>query len=168
MTSGTKNRREDTLPLAPDAAAALRPVRGTAARTDPVFASVPVIRTFRRDLDAARAAWVEEAADRERRADDRDFLAYEDSDGRFLDFHALRVTYGTALARAGVRLQVAQRLMRHSTPVLTANIYTRLELHDLRGAVARLASSDTLARRAASTEGCSPPLIQPIFMEGRK
>jgi integrase len=98
--------------------------------------------TFRSDLAAARQAWVEEAngdpEERRRREKDRDFLAYEDGDGRFLDFHALRVTYGTALARAGVRLQVAQRLMRHSTPVLTANVYTRLELHDLRGAVERL------------------------------
>jgi hypothetical protein len=32
--------------------------------------------------------------------------------------------------------------MRHSTPVLTANVYTRLELHDLRGAVARLGGHD--------------------------
>ncbi len=33
---------------------------------------------------------------------------------------------------------MAQRLLRHSTPVLTANVYTRIELHDLRGAVERL------------------------------
>jgi len=76
--------------------------------------------------------------ERKRRDRNPDFLAYEDSDGQVHDFHALRVTYGTALARAGVRLQVAQRLMRHSTPVLTANVYTRLELHDLRGAVESL------------------------------
>jgi hypothetical protein len=50
------------------------------------------------------------------------------------------VTYGTALARAGVRLQEAQRLMRHSSPVLTANVYTRLELHDLRRARERIGS----------------------------
>ena len=78
--------------------------------------------------------------------------AYEDSDGRFLDFHALRVTYGTSLARAGVRLQTAQRLLRHSTPVLTANVYTRLELHDLRGAVERLGRNEEptgAARRRA-------------------
>ncbi len=137
-----KNRREEILPLAPDAAAALSAVldaRRDVDRTARVFAAVPVMCTFRNDLAAARAAWIEEAADdpeeRTRREKDRDFLAYEDSDGRFLDFHALRVSYGTALARAGVRLQLAQRLMRHSTPVLTANVYTRLELHDLRGAV---------------------------------
>ncbi len=32
--------------------------------------------------------------------------------------------------------------MRHSTPVLTANVYTRLELHDLRGAVERLSGNN--------------------------
>jgi len=110
------------------------------------------MKTFRGDLAAARDAWVEDAkdaAERKRRAKNSDFLAYEDSDGQFLDFHALRVTYGTALARAGVRLQVAQRLMRHSTPVLTANVYTRLELHDLRGAVESLGTeTQPRARRA--------------------
>jgi integrase len=60
----------------------------------------------------------------------------------------LRVTHGTALARAGVRLQVVQRLMRHSTPVLTANVYTRLELHDLRGAVGQLGSRQPASARA--------------------
>lgn len=152
-----KNRREEILPLAPDAADALGAVieaRGEVERSERVFASVPVMSTFRSDLAAARQAWVEEAngdaQERRRREKDRDFLAYEDGDGRFLDFHALRVTYGTALARAGVRLQVAQRLMRHSTPVLTANVYTRLELHDLRGAVTRLGrtESSTPARTA--------------------
>jgi integrase len=138
-----KNRREEILPLAPDAAAALKgalDARGGADRTERVFPRIPGVDTLRRDLAAARQVWVEEAdgKERDRREKDPDFLAYEDSDGRFLDFHALRVTYGTALARAGVRIQTAQRLMRHSTPVLTANIYTRLELRDLRGAVERL------------------------------
>ena len=43
---------------------------------------------------------------------------------------------------------MAQRLMRHSTPVLTANVYTRLELHDLRGAVASLSANSVTRRRA--------------------
>jgi integrase len=138
-----KNRREAVLPLAPDAAAALRRERAARGQVDGaarVFPRVPGTDTLRRDLEAARTAWVEEARgdERQRRARNRDFLAYHDSDGRHLDFHALRVSFGTSLARAGVRLQEAQRLMRHSTPVLTANAYTKLELHDLRGAVERL------------------------------
>lgn len=47
--------------------------------------------------------------------------------GRIADFHSLRVTYVTNLARAGVPLQHAQKLARHSTPMLTANIYTDVE-----------------------------------------
>ncbi len=151
-----KNRREAILPLPHDAAVALSAAfdaRRDVDRTARVFASVPVIRTFRIDLAAAREAWIEEADDdpeeRRPREKDRDFLAYEDSDGRFLDFHALRVTFGTSLARAGVRLQMAQRLMRHSTPVLTANVYTKLELHDLRGAVARLGGTHPQPTEAA-------------------
>lgn len=52
------------------------------------------------------------------------------------DFHALRTTFGTALARAGVPLVVAQRLMRHSSPDLTARYYTRVRSSDQREAVA--------------------------------
>lgn len=55
-----------------------------------------------------------------------------------LDFHALRTTFGTALARAGVPLVVAQRLMRHSTPDLTSRYYTRVRSQDQRSAVAAL------------------------------
>jgi integrase len=59
-------------------------------------------------------------------------------DGTVVDLHALRVTFCTLLARADVPLQLAQRLMRHSTPVLTANVYTKLVLHDARAAVSRI------------------------------
>jgi hypothetical protein len=51
--------------------------------------------------------------------------------------------FTTSLARAGVSLAMAQRLLRHSTPILTASIYTRLELHDARGAVAKLDAPPT-------------------------
>ncbi|OQB34595.1 MAG: Phage integrase family protein [Candidatus Hydrogenedentes bacterium ADurb.Bin179] len=63
-----------------------------------------------------------------------------DGAGRVLDVHALRVTFGTMLARAGVGLATAQRLMRHSTPALTANVYTVLELTDTGAAVNALPS----------------------------
>jgi hypothetical protein len=44
------------------------------------------------------------------------------------------------LARAVVSLRKAQALMRHSTPTLTANIYTQLTATDLVNAVERLPS----------------------------
>ncbi|HOE66799.1 MAG TPA: tyrosine-type recombinase/integrase [Candidatus Hydrogenedentes bacterium] len=63
-----------------------------------------------------------------------------DSAGRVVDVHALRHTFGTMLAKAGVSLQVAQKAMRHSTPTLTANIYTHLTLVDTADAVNELPS----------------------------
>jgi len=45
------------------------------------------------------------------------------TDGRSLDVHSLRKTFGTMLALAGVPLTTVQRLMRHSTPLLTAKLY---------------------------------------------
>ncbi len=57
---------------------------------------------------------------------------------RPLRFHDLRGTTATLLARAGVPLVVAQRMLRHADPRLTANVYTRVDLADLRAGVARL------------------------------
>jgi len=48
-------------------------------------------------------------------------------------FHDLRATTATLLARAGVPLVVAQRILRHSDPRLTANVYSHVDLGDLRG-----------------------------------
>jgi excisionase family DNA binding protein len=62
----------------------------------------------------------------------------EGPDGlEYADFHALRHTYITALARGGVDLRTAQVLAGHSTPVLTAR-YSHTRLHDLAGAVEKL------------------------------
>lgn len=55
-----------------------------------------------------------------------------------VDFHALRVTYCTDLARAGVPLAQAQKLMRHCDPKLTATIYSRFGLDEDADAMDRL------------------------------
>lgn len=65
-------------------------------------------------------------------------IAKEDSQGRRVDVHGLRARFATQLARAGVSLQAAQRLMRHSTPALTANAYTLLDVGNLRQEVNRI------------------------------
>lgn len=59
-------------------------------------------------------------------------------DGRSIDVHSLRRTYGTMLARAGVPLTTTQRLMRHSTPELTARLYIDVEPIDMYEAVDKL------------------------------
>ena len=50
-----------------------------------------------------------------------------------------RHSYATLLARSGVALTDAQRLLGHSSPVLTAKVYVHAEVEDLRRAVARVA-----------------------------
>jgi integrase/recombinase XerD len=65
-------------------------------------------------------------------------IPYRDSDGLFADFHSLRHTYITNLARQGVPLTTAQKLARHSTPVLTAARYTHLDLADQHREVEKL------------------------------
>lgn len=57
---------------------------------------------------------------------------------RDMRFHDLRGTTATLLARAGVGLVIAQRLLRHSDPRLTANIYSRVDLADLQAGVDRM------------------------------
>ena len=95
-----------------------------AAPGDRVFDSVPRVSTLHRDLKRAGI--------------DPGTPDPDDGQPDVIDLHALRSTFATLLARANVPLTLAQRLLRHSDPRLTANVYTRLQLHDARGAVAAL------------------------------
>ncbi|MCD4824940.1 MAG: tyrosine-type recombinase/integrase [Phycisphaerae bacterium] len=52
-----------------------------------------------------------------------------------VDIHALRHTFGTHLARAGVAPRTAMAAMRHSKIELTMNVYTDPALLDIAGAV---------------------------------
>lgn len=58
--------------------------------------------------------------------------------GRYADFHALRKTFVTNLARSGVMPKVAQALARHSDINLTLGVYTDLEMDELHEAIGRL------------------------------
>jgi len=62
-------------------------------------------------------------------------IVQRDERGRTIDIHALRHTFGTHLSKGGVPLRTAQAAMRHSTPTLTANVYTDPKLLDVRGAL---------------------------------
>jgi integrase len=59
-----------------------------------------------------------------------------DEQGRIVDMHSLRHTYGTTLALSGVSPRIVQELMRHSDIRLTMEIYTHLSAFDLHSAVA--------------------------------
>lgn len=87
-------------------------------------------------------------------------IPYVDANGLFADFHSLRHTYITNLAKNGVPLVTAQKLARHSTPVLTARRYTHIDLHDQKLAVDRLPSLqrplqrvDGFGRRETASDG---------------
>ncbi len=62
-------------------------------------------------------------------------IAQTDELGRVVDVHSLRVTFATLMAKGGVPQRIAQELMRHSDPRLTANVYTKLRLQDTRSAL---------------------------------
>jgi len=100
---------------------------------------------------------------------DRDLKAAgipkRDDRGRTLDIHALRHTFGTHLSRAGVPLRTAQAAMRHSSPELTANVYTDPRLLDIHGAVEALPSLKTneeqKSERATGTNSQLAPVLAP-------
>lgn len=82
-----------------------------------------------------------------------------DEDGRRLDFHALRATYATMLARAGVPLQVARRMIRHVDPKLTAKHYEKLQREDLRRGSYLLASMFWTGSVGAQMGASEPPNV---------
>jgi integrase/recombinase XerD len=80
---------------------------------------------------------------------------YVDANGLFADFHALRHTFITNLGRHGVPLVAAQKLARHSTPVLTAARYTHIDLADQSREVQKLPR--LLGTNMGQTGGISCP-----------
>ena len=94
-----------------------------------------------------------------------------DDRGRTLDIHALRTTFGTHLSMAGVPLRTAQAALRHSSPVLTANIYTDPRLLDIHGAVESLPALTSTGvthlgsgkQRATGTADDRPPKLAPLL-----
>lgn len=118
--STTKNGTRAEMDLKPDLAEALRRFLAGKAPTDRAL-TVPhaTARMLRADLEAAG-------------------IPYRDAAGRAADFHALRHTFISNLARNGVHPSVAQRLARHSTITLTMDHYTHTLRPDLRQVVNEL------------------------------
>ncbi|MCR9245499.1 MAG: tyrosine-type recombinase/integrase [bacterium] len=118
----TKAKRKDPIPLDPMLADRLRQQRREIGR-----------RTGR--LPAKQAAVFEvpnNIAERVRSDAAHAGIPVVDDEGRRLDFHALRSTFATLVARAGVPMQIARRLIRHVDPKLTAKHYEKLGGDDLR------------------------------------
>jgi integrase len=119
----TKNKKADVLPMRPDLVQAVKEwiAEHGIQSHERIFhyKSRLLCDAFYRDLTVAGI---------ERKA----------SDGRCLDVHALRKTFGTMLAKAGVPLTTTQRLMRHSTPVITAKLYIDVDPLDMANALGQL------------------------------
>ncbi len=147
-----KNRKEDTLPLRAPLASALKERMALFAPTAKAFPGMWRDKgavMLRVDLEAAGVPYVDEY-------------------GRIGDFHAFRHTYGTLGAKAGIPLATMQRLMRHSDPKLTANLYTHVLVQDKAEELSKLpqiAAIDSAKQHVATgTCAISPESGQKVVM----
>jgi len=166
----SKHRRDDVLPLKADSAKVLAGWRSIGERNlaELVFANLTnrTADMLRCDLRRARAAWIRENQDRRERRNRRRsaFLARVDESGRFVDFHALRHTFITNLARGGVHPKLAQALARHSTITLTMDRYSHTVIGEQADALAALPNlsengPETNRQKATGTCDDSPKLL---------
>jgi integrase len=107
--STTKNSKVAPMKLHPELVTVLRAIKGESQPEELVFKRFPRIERFKRDLKKAG-------------------IPYQDALGRFADFHALRNTLCTNLAKANVPRRTAMSVMRHSDGKLTDKIYTDVNL----------------------------------------
>lgn len=124
--SSTKSKKADTVPLTRTLADSLKAwIRQTSRIGKARLFDMPDKGThvFHRDRAAAKIP--------------------RETDEGVLDIHALRHTAATRLARNGVPLATTQRIMRHSTPTLTAAVYTHLGILDTAAAVESLPALGT-------------------------
>ncbi len=107
---------------------------------------------------------------------DRDLKAAgipkRDDRGRTVDVHAVRMTFGTLLSKAGVAPRTAQAAMRHSTIDLTTNVYTDPRLLDVAGAMEALPAlpleagpqREAAAVSATGTDDLTPSPLVPVLV----
>ncbi len=154
----SKHRRQDVLPLRQETAADLRDflackLPDAQAFNPPKYR--PLSEMLRDDLEAARAAWLDDAPtpqDRKARDGTR-FLCYADDAGRVADFHALRHTAGSLLAASGAHPKVAQAIMRHSDVNLTLSRYSHVYAGQEADAVSALPDLNMQARQSVRATG---------------
>ena len=134
--TATKNHKEDVVALTADLAGKLKKwvkdsCRMPRARLFNMQASG--LREFDKDLEYAEIK--------------------KETDKGTLDLHCLRHTCATRLARAGVPLQHTQRIMRHSSPLITSRYYTHLELVDSNAAIEKLPALGSTVKAGKKVKG---------------
>lgn len=120
--ANSKRRKRDMLPLPNDVAETMREYLAGRPPHERVWPG----SWWRRSAEMLRLDLADAKID------------YEDAQGKIADFHGQRMTFITALARAGVSPATAQKLARHSDINLTMGIYTQLHMQELAGAVDKL------------------------------
>jgi integrase len=90
-------------------------------------------------------------------------VCYFDQQGRRVDFHSLRLTFGTNLVLSGAHPRVVQELMRHSDIRLTMKLYTDVSKLPMREAVAALPSFGWNSFAGASYGPDVKKLKLPVF-----
>jgi len=136
QATATKNRRADTVPLTHDLAGKLKAWikdSGRIGRARLFDMAGNGAKRFNQDLLFAG-------------------ITKTDDDGTVIDVHALRHTAATRLARAGVPVSVAQRILRHSDPKLTMSLYAHLGVLDTTAAVESLPAWDAAPKAKAKAK----------------
>jgi integrase len=129
-----KSRKEQSVPLRSDLVALMRRRLAGCKPTDGIF-EIPggLVRRF--NADCRRAG-----------------IPKRDAEGRTVDVHSLRTTFGTYLAMSGVAPRVAMELMRHSEIGLTMKVYTDPRLLPLAAAIEATSSvAPSVAPKVAPT-----------------
>ena len=88
-------------------------------------------------------------------------IVYRDDAGLVADFHSLRHTFITNLARGGLHPKVAQALARHSTITLTMDRYSHTLLGDHADALAALPDLSAATRQSARATGTDVADVAP-------
>lgn len=127
----SKHRDEDVLPLRMELAAKLAAHLAT-------------------KLPAARAFYVPLLTAKMLQADLERAEIPDKTEAGVIDFHSLRVTFITNLARGGVHPRIAQALARHSTVELTMKTYTKLGPAEERTGLAALPSVPAASEAAGA------------------
>lgn len=122
-----KAGREDIQPITLALAQALKEYTKGRKPDELLFGDLPpkydVAAMLRKDLKAAG-------------------ICYRNQEGKVVDFHALRHTYATNLARAGIHPKLAMALLRHSDINLTMAYYTHVNIKEMSASLDSLPNLD--------------------------
>jgi integrase len=136
--ANAKNRRRDTLPLRKELAQDIL----NHIRTKGIVGQVKVF-----SVPEKTAAMLRSDLKRSK-------IDYK-VDGKVADFHSLRASLATRLAKAGIPPQITMQIMRHSSVDLTLRFYTFLGVSDHRAALLSLPQIKAVENNANVSEAAS-------------